>query len=169
MESYYNFYYNNEEKIKKYLKYSGYGGMSFLGGYILFYLFNFKRSKKITQQEPEENIKDLKVEDLRKLLRKLINSLFLKMSHSFDKYSIIKTITFDDLSSEDLELSLSSFVGNNVEIESEKVEEVKKAPDSLEINNEAPLDDSKPELKPDQANILISEINKSSKMINYNL
>ena len=113
MESYYNFYYNNEEKIKKYLRYAGVGGMSFLGGFVMFYLFNFKRAKKLPEKEEVEKlIKDLKVEDLRKMLRKLINAIFLKMSHTFDKNCIIKINPFEDLSSADLENSLSSFVGN---------------------------------------------------------
>jgi len=161
MESYYNFYYNNEEKIKKYFRYAGYGGLSFLGGFVLFYLFNFKRTKKIQEKEIEENIKDLKVEDLRKLLRKLINSLFLKMSHSFDKNCIIKVNPFEDLNSENLEKSLSSFIGNNIEIESEKVEEVQKAPDVVEIDNniKSPTEASKPDEKK-----ILADINIQSKI-----
>jgi len=139
--------------------------MSFFGGFVLFYLFNFKRTKKLPDKITEEKIKDLKVEDLRKLLRKLINSLFLKMSHSYDKNSIIKVNPFEDLPSEDLEKSLSSFIGNNIEIESEKIEDVKKAPDVLEIgiNGKSPFDDVKFELKPDEEKLILGEINKQSK------
>jgi hypothetical protein len=165
MESYYNFYYNNEDTIKKYLKYTGYCGMSFFSGFILFYLFNYKRTKKLPDKITEEKIKDLKVEDLRKLLRKLINALFLKMSHSYDKNSIIKINPFEDLIPEDLERSLSSFIGNNIEIESEKIEEIKKVSDVVEIDldNKSSFDDVKFDLKPDEEKLLLGEINKQCK------
>lgn len=166
MESYYNFYYNNEEKIKKYLRYAGVGGMSFLGGFVMFYLFNFKRAKKLPEKEEVEKlIKDLKVEDLRKMLRKLINAIFLKMSHTFDKNCIIKINPFEDLSSADLENSLSSFVGNNIdiEIESEKVDEVKKNEDVIEINNDGKSPFDLNELKADDKKVILQEINNRSK------
>lgn len=178
MESYYNFYYNNEEKINKYLKYTGYGAMSFFGGFVLYYLCNYKRTKKLPTVEDkltEEKIKDFKVEDLRKLLRKLINSLFLKMSHSYDKNSIVKINPFEDLSSDALERSLSSFIGNNIEIESEKIEDVKKADDVVEIDAkkigmssfDVKVDEFK--LKPEEEKLVLGEINKQSKKMEFYL
>lgn len=162
MEAYYNFYYNNEEKIKKYFRYSGYFGMSFLGGYILFYLFNYKRANKLPPKKDIENkIKELKVEDLRKLLRKLVNQIFLKMSHSFDRYSCVKIVKFEDLSSEELENSISSILGNNITIESEKIEDVKKFEDVVEIGSP---ENSPYSMSMDEERLIQGELNKASKI-----
>jgi hypothetical protein len=87
------------------------------------------------------------------------------MSHSYDKNSIIKINPFEDLIPEDLERSLSSFIGNNIEIESEKIEEIKKVSDVVEIDldNKSSFDDVKFDLKPDEEKLLLGEINKQCK------
>jgi len=134
METYYNFYYNNEEKIKKYLKYAGYGGAAFFGGFFLFYLFNFKKTPKALEKEIDiPNVKDMKVEEVRKFLRKLINYVLLNLSQSFDKLGIKRLESFQDTPSDTLEQSLSSFIGNNIEIESITVDVPKKVDNSTVI------------------------------------
>lgn len=133
MESYYNFYYDNEERIKKYSKYLGYGTMGFFGGFVIFYLFNFKKN---STKQISANIPEMKVEELRKFLRKLINNLLLKYAYSFDRLNIVR-YDLPDLDSDELNtLSLSSFIGDNIEIETQQVDEVKKSTDSVVINAE---------------------------------
>ena len=135
MESYYNFYYNNEEKIKKYLKYAGYGGAAFFGGFALFSIFNYSTKKEDSKRIENEihQVKEMKVEEIRKFLRKLINFVLLNLSQSFDRLGIKKLEEFQDIPSETLEQSLSSFIGNNIEIESIKVDEPKKFENSTLI------------------------------------
>jgi hypothetical protein len=132
MESYYNFYYNNEESIKKYLKYAGYGGAAFFGGFAIFSLLNYKKAPKAVEKEIPE-VKEMKVEEIRKFLRKLINYVLLNLSQSFDRVGIKRVEQFQDIPSETLEHSLSSFIGNNIEIESVKVDEPKKLENSTVI------------------------------------
>lgn len=134
MEAYYNFYYNNEDKIKDYLKYIGYGGVAFFGGFFIFYLLNFRKNKKAITPTVDSYVKELKVEEIRKILRKLINYVLLRLSQCFDRNGIKILDVLEDIPSEDLETSLSSFIGNNIEIESEKVDEVKKAVDTVVID-----------------------------------
>lgn len=132
MESYYNFYYNNEERIQKYLKYAGYGGAAFFGGFALFSLLNYKKAPKAIEKDIPQ-VKDMKVEEVRKILRKLINYLLLNLSQTFDRVGIKRLEQFQDIPSETLEQSLSSFIGNNIEIESVKVDEPKKVENSTVI------------------------------------
>jgi DNA replication protein DnaD len=132
MEVYYNLYYNNEEKIKKYLKYAGYGGLAFFSGFVLFYLFNRKKVPKAIEKDIPQ-MKEMKVEEVRKFLRKLINYVLLNLSQSFDRLGIKRLEQFQDILSDNLEQSLSSFIGNNIEIESEKVDEPKKEENSTVI------------------------------------
>ena len=132
MESYYNFYYNNEESIKKYSKYAGYGGAAFLGGFAVFSLLNYKKAPKAAEKEIPE-VKEMKVEEIRKFLRKLLNYVLLNLSQSFDRVGIKRMEQFQDIPSEILEQSLSSFIGNNIEIESVKIDEPKKLENSTVI------------------------------------
>lgn len=84
MDQYSNFYLNNELKIKKYFKYLGFGGITFFTGYIIYYFINRRRNYiKEIPSSPE-----MKLEDLKKFIRKLINHLLLKFAKSFDRLNV---------------------------------------------------------------------------------